>query len=218
MKLLNIFSLTMLLVILNVAYATSAEIPAKFIEGKQYTTLPAKSQTKFTPVPGKVVVMEFFSYGCPGCYNTEPAIETWLKTKPKNVLFSRVPVVFQPKWINFAKAYYTAQALGIEEKITPAIFNAIHKKNLDLTNRNSMEKFFIKQGISKDDFESAFDFSPGIDAELMRGREMMRNYQVYRIPTIIINGKYKTDPRSAGGLDDLVKLMDYLIQKEMAQG
>src|SRR5205807_2106812 len=102
-------------------------------------------------------------------------------------------------WGILAKAYYTAVALNVQDKMTGVLFQAIHEQHQEIKTREDVQKLFVDNGVSKQDFDSTFDFSPGIDAQLLRGRELLMNYQVLRIPTIIINGRYKTDPKLAGG-------------------
>ncbi len=210
-------TLTTALCLSSAAHATTMPNQQPYTDGKEYVVLPPAIQEKFVPSPGKIKIFEFFSYGCPACYATEPLIQAWLQTKPDHIEFTRVPVVFRADWTILAKAYYTAHALGVDSKITPALFDAIHRHSRDLSTREAMEKFFIEQGVKKEDFESAFDFSPGIDAELMRTGEMMKLYQIFRIPTIIINGKYKVDPKTAGGPKELFAVVNYLVKEGEAQ-
>ena len=67
-----------------------------------------------TSQPGKIEVLEFFWYGCPHCYNLEPAMEEWLKTQKGNIEFHRVPSPLNPSWAVHAQFYYAAEALGRE--------------------------------------------------------------------------------------------------------
>jgi len=53
----------------------------------------------------KIEVIEFFWYGCPHCYQFEPFIESWAKSKPDNVEFIKIPTVLNPQWTSHAKAY-----------------------------------------------------------------------------------------------------------------
>ena len=54
---------------------------------------------------GKVEVVELFWYGCPHCYQFEPTIDEWLKTKADYIEFVRVPAVFAANWEVHARAY-----------------------------------------------------------------------------------------------------------------
>lgn len=196
--------------------ALAAASPA-ITEGVQYkaVTFGANYPTRFDIPKNKVLVVEFFSYGCPWCFQFNPTLEAWLKTKPSYVQFERIPVTFEQGWDTYAKAYYTAEALGIADKITPAIFNAIHVNGEDLTAESAMQDFFATQGVSKQNFESAFDFSPGIGMQMQNDANLMMAYQVFVVPTIIVNGKYYTNPSLVGGNDQLLlQVVKTLVAKE----
>ncbi|MBI5447568.1 MAG: thiol:disulfide interchange protein DsbA/DsbL [Gammaproteobacteria bacterium] len=170
--------------------------------------------------PGKVEVLEFFSYGCPACSAIEPAVEAWLITKPKNVDFERVPVIFHPEWYVLAKAYYVAKNLHIANRMTPLLFTAIHVNHQDLTSKNTLQLLFQTQGVSRETFEGNYDFSPSIDAQVYRAESLQRQFALFRIPTFIVDGTYETSIGMAGGDPKrMMKVIDFLIaqqQKKMA--
>ena len=205
------------LILLIPCFAMATVAAPSYTKGKEYKAVTVSPSAKAAiQVPkGKVSVVEFFSYGCPWCFHLEPSLEKWLKTKPGYVEFSRVPVVFEAGWKMYAKAYYTAEALGILHKITPAIFNAIHVKNESLTSESAMQKFFEKQGVSKTKFDNAFNFSPGMDMELERGQNLMIAYRIFAVPTLLINGKYYINAELIKGDDqEMIKVLNYLVKKE----
>src|SRR5205823_5114659 len=107
--------------------AVGPKAAAQLMEGKNYLRLKA-------PVPvetgKKIEVIEFFSYGCPHCAELEPYLDAWLAKLPPDVQFRRVPVMFQPRWVNLGKIYYTLDAMGDEAKLSPEVFAAIHGKNV----------------------------------------------------------------------------------------
>jgi thiol:disulfide interchange protein DsbA len=45
-------------------------------------------------------------------------------------------------------------------------------------------------------------------------QDLIMAYKVDRTPTIIVNGKYRLQVESAGGTDQLVELVKYLVAKE----
>ena len=209
-----------LLIILSLAILPLfcfATAPPTFTEGNQYkaVVLTPSNPSRFEIPKGKVLVVEFFSYGCPWCFKLDPSLEAWFKTKPKYVVFERVPVMFERGWDVYAKAYYTAEFLNVLNKITPDLFNAIHVKNEDLASESAMQAFFVSKGVSKKDFESAFDFSPGIGMELQRSNSLMMAYKAFVVPTVIVNGKYYTNPALVKGDDKLMmQVIQYLVAKE----
>ena len=101
--------------------ATACAEPYK--EGEQYKAL---AQPQATASADKIEVVELFWYGCPHCYRLEPVIGNWLKNKPDDVEFVRMPAIVGPPWELLAKAYYTAVFLGVMDTMHYALFDAIH--------------------------------------------------------------------------------------------
>ena len=97
----------------------SVAVHAQGVEGTDYRKLDPPQPTMS---PGKIEVIEFFSYMCPHCYEFHPLVTTWAAKLPKNVVFVRVPVGFnRPAWINLARAYYALQASGDLDKLIATI-------------------------------------------------------------------------------------------------
>jgi thiol:disulfide interchange protein DsbA len=188
--------------------------PTDFQAGKDYQVI-SRSQIVPTSSPKALVeVKEFFNYACPACYHFDPVLEKWLAKKPAYVKFERVPVIFQPGWRSLARAYYIAKMLGVEKQLTPAIFKAIHVDGQDLSNPKLQEAFFIKQGVTKQEFESMASFSPGIDAQLLRSDTLMREDKILAAPTLVVDNRYKVDPSLVGGDPArFLQVVDYLIEK-----
>lgn len=198
---------------------TSAHTDA-FKAGKDYVVL-AKHRNHNVPVSDQrtptVTVEEFFSYGCPSCFRLEPDLLKWKKNQGKHVQLRRVPVVFNQQWVIFAKAYYVAEALGIIDKINPALFDAIHNKNQQFKTQDDMIAFFVKHGAKKQKVEQAFTASPSIDAQVKLGNQLMKSYQVLAVPTLVVDGKYKTDMQMVrGDVKRLFSVVNTLAAKKKA--
>src|ERR1700759_2977631 len=110
-----------------IAGAASAS-PSAPVSGKDYTVLSSPQPVE---VPaGKIEVIEFMWYGFPHCNEFDPYLEAWIKKQGPDVVFKRVPVAFRDDFIPHSKLYHALDALGLSEKLTPAVFNEIHvKKN-----------------------------------------------------------------------------------------
>lgn len=183
-----------------------------FKQGTDYQRIQSTATTSPNN-SGKVVVNEFFSYGCPWCYKLEPLVVKWSTHLSDNVAFSKVPVVFEKGWDYYAKAYYLAQSLDMVRKVSPILFDAIQNKKEKLKNNQAMIDFFVAQGVSKAMAESAFESSPTIDSMVRQGTQLMQNYRIYGVPAMVIGGQYKTDLRMAKSNERLLKITDYLIAK-----
>jgi protein dithiol oxidoreductase (disulfide-forming) len=193
---------------------TKAATPTDFQAGKDYQVI-AHSQIMPLATPKSVVeVKEFFSYACPACYRFEPVLQKWLTKKPSYIKFERIPLIFQPGWRNLARAYYIAKMLGVEKQLTPAIFKAIHVEGQNLSEPKLLEALFVKLGVKQQEFENMASFSPGIDAQLLRGDTLAQEDQIMAAPTLVIDNRYKVDPSLVGGDPArFLQVVDYLIEK-----
>ena len=141
-----------------------------------------------------------FWYGCPHCYHLEPLVEEWLASKPDDVEFVRMPAVLGPNWELYGKAYYTAELLGVLDKVHPALFDAIHKDKKKIRDEAALQKLFVKQGVSAEDFRNTFS-SFAVNVKLNNAKQMTKRYAITGVPTVIINGKYSTSASQAGSND-----------------
>lgn len=143
-----------------------------------------------TDVPaGKIEVLEFFSFGCPYCYQFEPVLKAWVGKLPKDVVFRRVPMTFERGWDVYAKTYYALRATGNLKRLADPLFDAIHKQHLPLADEKSMVHWVASQGVDAAKFKSAYD-SFGVNTRVAQTSQVMANYQVDAIPTLAIAGKY----------------------------
>lgn len=163
----------------------------------------------------KVEVIEFFWYGCPHCFDFEPTLAKWVKSLPKNVEFIRQPAVFSDLWGKHAKAYYTAEALGIVDKIHQDFFDTIQIKKEHLETEEQLAKFFAAHGVAEADFKKAYNSFP-VDMKVRQAATTAAKYGISGVPAIVINGKYKTSGPVAGSHEKMIEIMDKLIVQESA--
>jgi len=168
-----------------------------------------------TANPAKIEVIEFFWYGCPHCYSFEPSLAQWLKTKPANVEFIRIPAVFNEQWGKHAKAYYTAEALGVIDAVHSDFFDAIQEKKQQLDTEDELAKFFAAHGVKDADFRETYN-SFAIDTKVRQAPGIAAKYGITGVPVIIVNGKYKTDGPLAGSQEKMIDVLNMLIKKESA--
>ncbi|MGZ4954712.1 MAG: thiol:disulfide interchange protein DsbA/DsbL [Methylobacter sp.] len=181
-------------------------------ESVGYETL---SPAQPTHNPDKVEVIEFFWYGCPHCYSFEPLLEQWVKSLPKNVEFIRQPAVFSDLWGKHAKAYFTAEALGLVDKVHADFFDAIQNKKQNLETEDQLAKFFVAHGVNETEFHNAYN-SFLVDSKIRQATATASRYGVTGVPAIIVNGKYKTNGPLAGSQEKMIEVINKLIQQESA--
>jgi len=192
--------------------ASTNPTSAKFKEGTNYQKLVPAQPTSVGP--GQVEVVEVFWYGCGHCYALDPALESWrMKTKPSYVEFVRVPAMWNDTLRLHARIFYTAELLGKVEELHTPIFREIHVNGNYLNTVEKIMAFFKQHGVSTDDFQKAFS-SFAVESKLQRADVLNRRYRIDSVPTLIVNGKFKTDVGMAGGEAPLFQLIGELAASE----
>ncbi len=202
------------------AAAANLTAPTLWQEGVNYTRLvPAQP----TAVPaGQVEVLEFFWYACPHCYAIDPLVESWKKTKPAYISFSRVPVTWSEGHRSLARLYYTLESLGKLDQLHGEVFKEIHVNGdplvasdpNDVAATERLQAAFVKKfGISEDAFKKAYH-SFSVETALQRADQLVQRYRIDGVPTFVVNGKYVADVRTAGAPERLISLVDDLAAQE----
>ncbi|MBS0556199.1 MAG: thiol:disulfide interchange protein DsbA/DsbL [Proteobacteria bacterium] len=196
--------------------ADAAKAPAKpaLVAGQDYLAInPAH------PTPGdQVVVTEVFSYACPHCADFQPYANELKNKLPKGVKFDLVPAVFNAMWEPFARAFYTAQSMGLVDKTHQALFDAIHRDHQPLrTIQDLANLFYANYGVNPGEFLSTAT-SFVIEGELAAGTQKVRDWQVDATPTLIIDGKYRVtaNPDRGIGFQQMVQIALQLVDQELA--
>jgi thiol:disulfide interchange protein DsbA len=199
-----------------------ADVPAasqdwKFKEGTHFTRMVPTQPT----VGGadKIEVAEVFWYGCNHCYDFETYVNRWLEDKPANVRFVRIPAVWNPLVKLHAQLYYTEEVLVKNGKIAnpeqfrAAIFAEYHRRGNRMASESAIQAIFERHEVSADDFTSTWK-SFEVAQKLRVAQDLARRYSIASVPTIVVNGKYRTGAPVAGGYPRLMELIDELIARE----
>jgi thiol:disulfide interchange protein DsbA len=194
---------------MNPAHAS----PAAPVAGTDYTV-----QQSAQPVEaqGKIEVIEFMWYGCPHCNEFDPYLEAWVKKQGPDVVFKRVPVAFRDDFIPHSKMYHALDALGLADKLTPAVFNEIHEKKNYLLTPEAQATFLATQGVDKKKYLDAYN-SFSTQSNLQRDTKLMQAYKIDGVPTIAIQGKYETGPATTNSLPGTIQVMDFLVGQVRAK-
>ena len=180
-----------------------------YTEGVEYKALPPQP----TDTGDKIEVLEFFWYGCPHCYSFEPYIQAWKKTKPANVEFVRVPAIFRPDWEVQARTYYALSNMGVIEDLHIKIFAAIHVDKKKLNTKEQLTNFLVANGVDRKKFEEQYN-SFSVDTMVRKAKKKQTGYSIQGVPTIAVNGKYLSSGSMSGSYDNLIKILDFLVNKE----
>ena len=159
---------------------------------------------------GKVEVIEFFWYGCPHCYTLEPAVVSWAKKMPADVVFKRVPALPSDSWGEGARMFYTLEAMGKLEEMHQKVFDAIHKHNVNMNNKKIRDEWLQKNGIDPAKYAEV-EKSFTVATKVSRAKQMTYAYRVESVPRVVVNGKYVVTAEQAGSIDRVFQIVDQLV-------
>jgi thiol:disulfide interchange protein DsbA len=217
MKILLVTSLfvrTALVLVAGLVMAGQAQAAdAKFQPGVHYTPIENAPATR----PGEVEVVEAFSYMCTHCATFEPYVQSWLKRLPESVKFVRYPVVFgRSTWELYARAYVTADVMGVADQAHPALMDKLWKEREILKSIEELAEFYAAYGVKPAEYVATSQ-SFAVDAKMRRDQRFLMDAGVNSTPNIVVNGKYLVAGNEAvANYDQLLAVVDYLIAQELA--
>ena len=203
----NLFKLALLLLFIPFARA-------EFSEGVEYKLLASPQATS---TGDKIEVRELFWYGCPHCFHLEPELGKWLKTRPDDVEFVRMPAILGPNWELLGRAYYTAELLEVEDRIHKPLFSYLHTDRKRIRDVEELQDFFVAQGVSEEDFQKTYN-SFAVITKTRRSDQAAQLYGLTGVPAMVVNGKYMVNASLAGGSNEkMLEVVNFLIEKERAE-
>ncbi|WON76894.1 thiol:disulfide interchange protein DsbA [Serratia sp. UGAL515B_01] len=190
-----------LLALVGIVMAFSASA-AQFSDGTQYITLDK-------PVTGEPQVLEFFSFYCPHCYQFEEIYripDAVKKALPAGTKMTKYHVEFLgPMGKELTQAWAVAMALGVEDKITHPMFEAVQKTQT-LRTPDDIRNVFIKAGVSAEEYDAALN-SFVVKSLVVQQQKAAEDLQLRGVPAIFVNGKYmvKNDGLDTSSMDAYTK-------------
>jgi thiol:disulfide interchange protein DsbA len=206
---------------------SSTHAATQWVEGTNYFAVPAP---KASTLPrGQVEVTEVFSYGCPACNAFLPTMHKLEKSLPPNAVVDYIAASFIPAedWPMFQTAYYTAKALGVAAKVHDKMFDAVwvtgqlatfdpttHRLKDPLPSIADAARFYHETtGVPLQTFlDTAKSFD--VYTQTHNADQLIFDYRADSTPTIVVAGKYRLTTQSAGGADQLIALVDWLVAQE----
>lgn len=171
----------------------------------------------YAPVAGKIEVVEIFGYVCPACFRFQSILAPWKARLPADVEFIYLPASFGGTWDDYARAYFAAKTLGVQEATHEPLYAAIHieGKLKGERGRDSVEDiaaFYAAHGVDAKRFTDTMA-SFGVNAQAARAKQFAMRSKITGTPSLIINGKYLVKGKS---FEDMLRIADHLIARERA--
>ena len=194
------------------AASSTLSTAAPFVAGRDYEVLTGAVARLDVPAPvGAVEVVEFFMFECFPCYSFEADLNRWEAERGSGVSLIRVPAMFNPVARLQARAFYTADALGKLAAMRGEFYDEIHERNNPLDSRERLADFFGRFGVDRATFDATFD-SNEVDTRFQGAVALNREYGIEATPTIVVAGRYATDPSRGGS--QMLKVVDQLVADE----
>jgi len=189
----------------------------KYKEGTHYFRLMPTQPT--FGAADKIEVAESFMYSCPHCFTLEPFINQWAAQKDPAVRFVRIPADWNGAAKLHAQVYYTQNILGRNGTLKDAagfhqaFFVEFHQRGNRLLSVEAIQRLFARFDVSSADFNKTWK-SFEVNQLMRKGSDLVRRYGITSVPTVVVNGKYRTSAAEAGGYDQLIELIDELTVRE----
>jgi thiol:disulfide interchange protein DsbA len=204
--------LSLSLLVVTPLIAVAEEAAQNYLVGTNYDLITPAVRTAD---PDKIEVAEFFWYGCGHCYTFEPMIEQWKKSLPDDVAFHGSPAIWNAQMELHARAFYAAEVLGVLDTMHPVIFQAMNVDRKRLSSEAEIAALFTANGVSAEDFAKAFS-SFGVSSQVRQANARARAAKITGTPALMVNGKYHISTRKAGSQANMLKVAEFLIEKERA--
>lgn len=159
-----------------------------------------------------IEVLEFFYYGCPICYESQPHIARWLLKAGNDVVLRRVPAVSAEGWESFARTYYTLDAMKQVQRLHWPVYDNHHFDGRRLNEEKFLLSWVGSNGIDAKRFGGIWH-SAETDAKLKAAQKMLETYSVRGVPTFVVDGRYQTSARMAGGTRQMMEVVDFLVAR-----
>ena len=186
----------------------------EFRDGVHYYQL---SQPVSVRQPDKIEVAEIFRYDCPGCFQFDSTVSKWRDKLPGDVVFEYVPAPLDKLREHYAKAYYTARAMGALATVHKVIFEEIHVRRNRLQQPEDLAELFAKHGIDQATTLKTYK-SFGVSSQAKQADARVKGYGIGSTPSLVVQGKYRIEiNNNVKNYDDILAVADYLIRKVRAE-
>jgi thiol:disulfide interchange protein DsbA len=167
-------------------------------------------------VDTQLEVIEFFWYGCPYCFELQPLLEVWLRRRPPDTAFRRIPAVRREAWVPHVRIYYALMQLGEADRLHQKVYDAYHIEALALSKAEVVEQWAMRHGIERERWVEAYR-SPQVERDVEFAREATLRYQVPGTPSFVVDQRYLTSSELAGSVPAVIPVLDELIRLARAE-
>lgn len=193
-----------IVVLFTLLMAPLVSAAPEFKEGVEYKVVNEVASSK-------PEVTEFFSYVCSHCYSFEPLMQK-LQERVPEVQLKKVPVAFLGREMGpvLQRAYGAAVLLKVEDKLTPAIFDQIHRQKKMPNGLGDIKAIFVANDVEAKDFDGVIN-SFALNGMIAQYDRATERFNVRGTPTIVVRDKYELNMSEIGSEDRFYRVVEYLL-------
>ncbi|MFE4516482.1 thiol:disulfide interchange protein DsbA/DsbL [Kitasatospora sp. NPDC056783] len=189
------------------------------VEGVQFVKLdhpqPVTESTRTEAV-------EFFWYDCVHSQALEQPLRSWAGRHNADVTLRRIPAIWpggasEDAQRGHARLYYTLEQLGQVDRLQADVFRAVRNDRIDLTTETAATGWAARHGVDARLFGETYR-SATVRQSVDEAAAAFMRYGIEELPTVVVEGEYRTSPTKAGGVEQMPGVLDHLVRQEQAKG
>ena len=119
-------------------------------------------------------------------------------------------------WELYARAYVTAEMMGVVDDAHQAMMDKIWKEKDIMRDMDQLAAFYANFGINPDEFLGTSK-SFAVDAKMRKDQRLVQDYGIRGTPALVLNGRYRiTGSAAVPSFDVMLDVVDFLIEKDAA--
>jgi thiol:disulfide interchange protein DsbA len=200
--------------VLGVLLATACAVAhAQPVAGRDYQEL---SPPRPVSTGERIEVIEFFYYGCPVCYEAQPHIARWLMRAGPGLALVRVPAVFTESSESFARTFYALGAMNHVARLHWPVYDNHHFDGRQLSEEKNIVAWVGANGVDAARFAELWR-SDAVKAQIDAAKKALVTYDIKGVPSFVVDGRYVTSARMAGGVKEVMAVVDHLVARAAAE-
>jgi len=193
--------------------ALAGAAQAQPVAGRDYQEL---DPPRLVSSGGRIEVIEFFYYGCPVCYEAQPHIAKWLMKAGPGIVMLRVPAAFTESSQSFARTFYTLGAMNQIARLHWPLYDNHHFDGRQLNEEKNVVAWVAANGVDGRRFSELWH-SAEIQNRVDAAKKSLETYDVKGVPSFVVDGRYITSARMAGGVPQMMRVVDYLVDRAASE-
>ncbi len=181
----------------------------------RYTTLEHPQPVRASE---KTEAVEFFWYDCVHSHQLEQPLQSWAGRHRADVALTRVPAVWpgspgEQRQLGHARLFYTLERLQLVDRLQLAVYRSVREAKEDVTTEDAATAWAVRQGVDGQAFRTAYR-SAEVGQRTEGAAAVFQRYEITELPSVVVQGRYRTSPTTAGGVKELPAVLDRLVGQD----